>query len=228
MKPITRIALILFVGIGSGILIRTLRSPTKSGGPGPDDVVYTDADFDPNAEIDVASITNDEPSHPPEDEAWLSRFTLTERSGKEVSSESLLGSPYIVSFFFTRCPSICVNQNKKIQDLQRKFYGQDVKFLAISCDPEFDTPEVMLEYAARFGADKDQWLFLTGDLLYVRRIGAEIFQQHVDIQNHTERFALVDRSGKIEGFYSWSQEVQFEKLEQQIENMLAMKSTKGK
>ncbi len=133
----------------------------------------------------------------------------------------LHGQPYVVSFFFSTCPSICVKQNQKLKELQDEFEGQGVRFVAISVDPETDTPDVLREYAARFGADKDQWLFMTGDLTYIRRVGSEIFRQPVDKQFHTERFALVDPDGKIEGFYNWPEPKQFEKLKQRISKMIA-------
>ncbi|MEL6105698.1 MAG: SCO family protein [Planctomycetota bacterium] len=169
----------------------------------------------------IEPLPTNEVVHPPESEAWLSRFELIERSGKLVKSEQLLGQPYVVSFFFSTCPSICVQQNQKLKELQDRFEGQGVKFVAISVDPETDTPEQLREYAARFGADEEQWLFLTGDLTYIRRIGGEIFQQPVDKKFHTERFVLVDPEGKIEGMYSWPEERQFRKLQSSIDSMIA-------
>ncbi len=145
---------------------------------------------------------------------------MTERSGETVNSEDLLGQPYVVSFFFSTCPSICVQQNQKLKELQDEFKGQGVRLIAISVDPETDTPERLREYAARFGADKDQWLFMTGDLDYIRRIGAEIYQQPVDKKFHSERFVLVDPKGAIEGFYSWPEKIQMNKLQEKIQQML--------
>lgn len=132
----------------------------------------------------------------------------------------MLGQPYVVSFFFSTCPSICIQQNQKLKELQDKFEGQGVRFVAISVDPETDTPERLREYAARFGADEDQWLFMTGDLTYIRRIGAEIYRQPVDKKFHSERFVLVNPEGEIEGFYSWPEPAQFEKLQETIGEMI--------
>lgn len=174
---------------------------------------------------DAEEIENDEPSHPPEDEEWLSRFELIERSGETVRSEELLGQPYVVSFFFSTCPSICIQQNQKLKELQDEFEGEGVTFVAISVDPETDTPERLREYAARFGADPEQWLFMTGDLTYIRRIGAEIYRQPVDQKFHTERFVLVDPKGEIEGFYSWPEPAQFQKLQDTIRTMIESASS---
>ena len=219
MRTTIHIALILLIGVGLGLTFRVLR-PASTNGPNPDDVIYTNSQ-----PIDEASIENPTPSHPPAGEAWLSRFELTERSGKIVKSDELLGQPYVVSFFFSTCPSICVQQNQKLQELQDEFKGRGVRFVAISVDPETDTPQRLREYAARFGADKDQWLFMTGDLTYIRRIGAEIYRQPVDKKFHSERFVLVDPSGAIEGFYNWPEKVQFQKLQDKIRELLSKESS---
>ena len=220
MRTSIHVALILLIGMSLGLAFRQLR-PTTSAGPGPDEVIYSN---DQGASIDPSEIENPTPTHPPEGEAWLSKFELTERSGKTIHSDDLLGQPYVVSFFFSTCPSICVQQNQKLKELQDAFAGQGVRLVAISVDPETDTPERLREYASRFGADKDQWLFMTGDLTYIRRIGAEIYQQPVDQRFHSERFVLVDPSGQIEGFYNWPEKVQFQKLQQKIRQMLAKES----
>ncbi|TWT66593.1 SCO family protein [Allorhodopirellula solitaria] len=220
MKTAINVALILASGFVLGAIVREMRAP-RHAGPPPGEVVYTDENAAAdNVSLAAADVENDTPTKPPEDEEWLSRFELTERSGETVSSNDLEGTPYVVSFFFSTCPSICVQQNQKIQELQEKFKGRGVKFVAISVDPETDTPEVLRDYSARFGADPDQWLFLTGDLNYIRRIGAEIFRQPVNKQFHTERFVLVDGEGKIEGFYNWPEEKQFNKLQQRIDELI--------
>src|SRR6056297_3524295 len=222
MRTFFHILCILLIGVTLGLAIRSFRAPQTTAGPGPDDVVYTN---DAAPVTDPSEIENPTPTHPPEDEDWLSRFELTERSGETVTSEDLLGQPYVVSFFFSTCPSICVQQNQKIKELQEEFAGQGVRFVAISVDPETDTPERLREYAARFGADEDQWLFMTGDLTYIRRIGGEIFRQPVNKQFHTERFVLVDPKGEIEGFYNWPEKVQLSKLKAKIREMISAKDS---
>ena len=221
MRTAWNITLILLAGVGLGLVIRPYLRQAEVEQPGPGDVVFrndgSDIKDDPDA---LSNIENPDPSHPPDDEEWLSRFELIERNGELVKSEQLLGQPYVVSFFFSTCPSICVQQNQKLKELQEAFKGEGVRFVAISVDPETDTPEVLTEYAARFGADAEQWLFITGDLTYIRRIGGEIFRQPVNKQFHTERFVLVDPEGKIEGFYNWPDKPQFKKLQEKIREMI--------
>ncbi|MCH1496999.1 MAG: SCO family protein [Rubripirellula sp.] len=221
MKTIVHVGLILMTGVVLGLLVRFIGGSSKTIGPSDAEVIYSnDLAADGLTQEEVEGIENPEVSHPPDGETWLSRFELIERSGELVSSDDLLGSPYVVSFFFSTCPSICVQQNQKVKELQEEFEGKGVRFIAISVDPERDTPEQLREYAARFNADAEQWLFLTGDLNYIRRVGAEVYRQPVNKQFHTERFVLVDPAGEIEGFYNWPEPVQFEKLKQKINDYL--------
>ncbi|MEM9643745.1 MAG: SCO family protein [Planctomycetota bacterium] len=221
MKTAIHVFLILVVGVGLGLTVRSWkrdRTPDR-GGPADGEQVFRD-----DQPFDAEAAVNATPSKPPEDEHWLSRFELTERSGEQVSSEDLLGQPYVVSFFFSTCPASCVTQNQKLKELQDQFAGQGVRFVAISVDPEHDSPEILREYAARFGADKEQWLFMTGDLGYIRRVGAEVFMQPVEKKFHTDRFVLVDKSGEIEGFYLWPESSQFKKLKSKISELIEQKS----
>jgi protein SCO1 len=151
---------------------------------------------------------------------WLESFELTERSGKQVSSESLKGQPYVVSFFFTTCPTICKRQNEKVSQLQKNFKGKPIRLVSITCDPEVDVPEVLSIYADGLQADPNQWLFLTGDLNYLSRVGAEMFFLAVKRRFHAEKLLLMDADGKIYGGYDWNQEAQFQQLQTDMEAMI--------
>lgn len=152
---------------------------------------------------------------------WLTSWELTERTGKQVRSEDLKGQPYVASFFFSTCVSVCRLQNENVQQLQKKFLGKPVRFVSISCDPEVDRPEVLTEYAQRYGADKDQWLFLTGNLEYIRRVGAEVYSLAIMRYAHPEKFVLMDANGKAYGFYTWSDPNQWRALQADIEKLMS-------
>lgn len=210
MRSAIHIALILLIGIGLGLAVRSLRRGAQPVAPV--------AAFTNDGPVDPETVTEDEPSMAPA--GWMTDFVLTERQGNSISSDDLIGQPYVVSFFYSTCPSICVQQNQMVQELQTEFQGDGVRFVSISVDPETDTPEAMREYAARFGADPKKWLFMTGDLTYIRRVGAEVFRLAVDQKFHTEKFVLVDAKGAIVGYYSWPEPKQFQKLKADIRNMI--------
>lgn len=158
------------------------------------------------------------------DAPWLSDFELTERSGKLISSETFRGQPYVVGFFFATCPSVCVRQNEKFQVLQEKFRGQPIRLVEISCDPEVDRPAVLAEYAERFKADPEQWLFFTGSMEYIQRVGSEMYSIGVSRRGHPEKFALVDATGKVYGLYTWSDAGQWQALQRDMTKLISENS----
>lgn len=141
-------------------------------------------------------------------------FVLTERSGKSYSSEQLLGHVWVASFFFASCPTTCLQQNQTVQKLANTY--QNVHFVSITCDPESDTPARLQEYASSFQAKPDQWVFLTGELNYIRMIGRDAFKVVVDKQTHSNRLLLVDKWGKVRGRFDWNDPRQLETLEKKI------------
>jgi cytochrome oxidase Cu insertion factor (SCO1/SenC/PrrC family) len=65
--------------------------------------------------------------------------------------------------------------------LQRDFEEErGLRFLSITVDPKRDTPAVLASYAARYGADRDRWWFLTGDKQTIYALIQEGFRLSVD------------------------------------------------
>ncbi|MEX2025841.1 MAG: SCO family protein, partial [Pirellulaceae bacterium] len=131
------------------------------------------------------------------------------------------GKVWVVSFFFASCPSICRQQNNRVEELAREFGPQGVTFVNITVDPANDTPAVLRKYAHSFHADEKQWLFLTGELEHIQRIGAEIFRLPTKEQAHSERLIVVDRWGKIRGSFHWREYEQVVAMKQQLAELLA-------
>lgn len=157
------------------------------------------------------------------DEEWLRSWELTERSGKKVHSDELKGQPYIASFFFSTCPVVCVKQNDQLSLLQDKFQKLPIRLVSITCDPENDTPEQLAAYAQRFGA-KDNWLFLTGDWNYLKRVSSEVFFHGLHRpKEHIERFLLMDETGKLIAEYDWHSKEEIKLLEEDVKRLLKEK-----
>ncbi len=90
-------------------------------------------------------------------------FSLTERSGRRIRRDDLLGHVAVIDFIYTECTETCPTQSLQLAQLQKEFAAaSDLRLLSISIDPRHDTPAVLARYAARYGAD-DRWWFLTGD-----------------------------------------------------------------
>ena len=150
----------------------------------------------------------------------LKRFTLTERSGREVRSEELLGKVWVANFFYSRCPGSCRLQTIKVAGLQQEFGKLGVQFVSITVDPNNDTPDKLREYARKFEAPPE-WLFLTGEMLYLRRIGAEMFQLFVAEKEHVDRFAVVDKWGNVRGRFNWHRDLDMSRMRKLLPELVA-------
>jgi len=128
----------------------------------------------------------------------LEEFTLTERSGQEFNYEEMDGDVWLVSFFFTSCPSACRLMNLEIAGISQIEDLDEVKFLSITCDPENDTLDALQQYATIFEADPDRWLFCRGDMQTVKQIGQGLGVP-IEKQTHSVRAILIDREGKVRG-----------------------------
>lgn len=73
------------------------------------------------------------------------------------------GKPVILNFIFVSCTTICPVLSASFASVQELLGDEkkDVVMLSITIDPEYDTPDRLLEYSKRFDASP-QWLFLTG------------------------------------------------------------------
>ena len=155
------------------------------------------------------------------DSTPLEDFVLTERSGQKFESSSLDGKAWVASFFFTSCPQDCWRQNLQIKDLVDVYGEKGITFVSITCDPERDTPLKLAEYADRLRATEKHWLFLTGPLPYIQRLGDDIFKVSVSPTTHSKKLILIERTGDVRGFFSWNDPVQIQLLREELDKMLA-------
>ena len=145
-------------------------------------------------------------------------FELTEKSGAKVRLEDLAGKVWIADFVFTRCAGICPLMSGHMKKLQEQLKdAEGMRFVSFSVDPDYDTPEKLSEYAARFKADPSKWLFLTGSKEIIFRLSQQHFHLGVsDVPEadrpapdqgvtHSSRFVLVDKRGGIRGYYDSAQ-----------------------
>lgn len=155
----------------------------------------------------------------------LKEFSLIERSGRKFDSKELKGHVWIGSFFFASCPGPCWQQNQALKGVLDEFKDSDLQMISISCDPRNDSPEVLSRYADRFPADPNRWLFLTGDLNYIKRIGHDIFLQYVQEGSHLNHALVIDRNGKIRGSFDVLDPAKTAELKNLVRQLLDEKAT---
>ena len=104
-------------------------------------------------------------------------FSLVQRDGRRVTLGDFRGNVWIANFIYTHCTETCLLQSAKMARLQEELKAEpEFRSVSITVDPEQDTPEVLSEYAARFGANRERWLFLTGEKKALYNLAREGFR----------------------------------------------------
>ena len=173
-------------------------------------------------------------------------FSLIERSGRKMGRSDLAGRVWITNFIYTHCPDTCPLQTAQMAKLQADFAEEKaLRLVSITVDPERDTVLVLSQYAKRYGADPERWLFLTGEKSTIYRLALEGFRlsvvdpaegvkswffgpitvlaHHGEMGKqfiHSSRFVLVDRQARIRGYYQSAEEDALQRLRRDVRILL--------
>jgi protein SCO1/2 len=192
-----RLFVIVFVILSAIILtlFNTALTPKKTL------KIYSPADVNPElADSTVQSIAHHHKIAP---------FAFTNQNGKKITQEDYKGKIYVADFFFTTCQSICPKMTKNMVWLQEQIKNMpNVMLLSHSVTPDIDTVPVLKAYADEQGAIDGKWNLVTGDkkdIYYIARksylaVKTTTSSELYDMV-HTENFILVDKKGRIRGFY---------------------------
>ncbi|MGB1932071.1 MAG: SCO family protein, partial [Flavobacteriales bacterium] len=126
------------------------------------------------------------------------------QSNDTISQSDYEGNIYLANFVFTTCPTICPVMTYNMRRVQQKM-EQYPNFMILSHTvfPEYDTPEVLLEYANKMEADLSNWNFVTGNREDIYSIANSYFVNVMEDSTaqggflHSEYFVLVDKEGRI-------------------------------
>lgn len=99
------------------------------------------------------------------EEYHIPDVTLLDQNGQEIDIEEYFDTnkPIVLDFIFATCSTICPVLSATFSHFQKEL-GENhsgVQMVSISIDPDNDSPDVMKEYLARYGA-RDGWDVLTG------------------------------------------------------------------
>jgi protein SCO1 len=142
----------------------------------------------------------------------LEAFTLTDQAGRTVTQVDIAGKFAVVNFVHTSCSISCLEVNRQMATVQQLTAGQDdVQLLSLTVDPRTDTPPVLAEFGAKFGADSNRWHLLTGEkaALY-ELIETSFLKRDAQPQTSTmpggfhdvDYIAVVDRAGNVRRYFS--------------------------
>jgi protein SCO1/2 len=131
-------------------------------------------------------------------------FDLEESRGGRLRRADLLGKVWMVDFIFTNCHGVCPDMSLAMAGLQSALEGEaDVRFVSVSIDPARDTMDVMRDYSARYKAQPGRWYFAGGGPGEGHALAFHGFHlgDEKDPLIHSGKCALVDRLGRIRGYY---------------------------
>ncbi len=154
-------------------------------------------------------------------------YTFTDQQNRQIGQELFQGKIYVADFFFTSCPTICPIMKSQMLRIYEKFKDND-QFLLLShsIDPEHDTVEVLNDFAARLAIEADSWHLVTGVKEEIYDTAFRYGLAAMEDKNapggfiHSGSFTLVDRQGKIRGYYKGTEEEAVDRLIKDIGRLI--------
>lgn len=159
------------------------------------------------------------------DDSFVADFEFTTQDEEKLGLDDLKGEWWIADFIFTNCTTVCIPMTSNMVQLQDMMAEEelDAQLISFSVDPVVDTPEVLKNYAAGYGADLSNWTFLTGyDFDTIQDLSIGSFYSDLreepdsDQVTHGTRFYLVNPEGEIVKNYFGTQ---FDEIEALIEDL---------
>ena len=132
-------------------------------------------------------------------------FNFVNQNGELVSDNDYIGKVYIVEFFFTTCTTICPVMNTNLIHIQNSFTKfSDFGIASFSINPEYDTVDILNQYANENGIVNSNWNLMTGDRSEIYKLANDGFNLYtaassdfIDGFEHSGYFALIDKQGFI-------------------------------
>lgn len=165
-------------------------------------------------------------------------FALVNQDGDTLRSSDLAGAPWVATFVFTNCTDVCPLITTRMAALRDSLraegvLGRGVRLVSFTVDPARDTPEVLREYAARFGGSPpEHWAFLTGTppeavrgmIQRGFRLTAIALPEHAHAGGnyqvmHSPRALLVDAEGRVRGLYDTTEPDAMERLRRDLRSL---------
>ena len=150
-------------------------------------------------------------------------FALTDSTSHTFGLAQLKDKVWVATFFFTTCPTLCPIIMNSMARLYDTYEGNpDVHFVGVSVNPQYDSPKILTAYGESYGANPAQWHFLTGSLKAIEHLSVKGLKVGTkdDPINHSAYLVLVDRSGRIRGYYDGQEDAAVDRLREAIAQLL--------
>ena len=157
-------------------------------------------------------------------------FLCVNQKGDTITLEDLEGQVIVVDFFFTRCATICPLLTANMKRVQDRFLTDDrVRLLSHSVTPVADSVSVLKRYGERMGVDAKRWWLMTGEKKEIYKLARKSYFAALDEGDggfqdfvHTENMVLVDRLGRLRGFYDGTELDEVNRLVRDLEFLISL------
>ena len=128
-------------------------------------------------------------------------FTLTDGvSGRAVTLSAHRGQVVALTFLYTRCPDVCPLTASRFRSAQAELQSDAsrVTFIAVSADPDGDTPKAVQEFSAAHGLSAN-WYYLIGGRAQLASVWAAYgigVQAGSTTVTHNDAIYLIDGRGR--------------------------------
>ena len=149
-------------------------------------------------------------------------FSLTNFDGEEVSSSILNNKITIVNFMFTQCEDACLIMSENLSLLQERFaQSNDIQFLSITTDPDFDSLEILNDYQKKY-SKKNNWFFARGNIIDIINLSEKGFFLSAKLlpAGHSTRLILVDQNNQIRKYYEGTVDVNIFEMQSDIVTLI--------
>lgn len=94
----------------------------------------------------------------------VDNFQATTQDKETMTASDLEGEWWVANFMYTNCTMVCPTMTPNLIRVQTDLeeLGLDTQIISFSIDPDYDTPQVLKEYAEEYQINLSNWNFLTG------------------------------------------------------------------
>jgi protein SCO1/2 len=139
----------------------------------------------------------------------IPKFQLIDQEGRARDQSLFENKVTVVGFMFTSCSGFCpfLLKGMKSIDQEVKASGLDVQYVALTVNPEHDTPDKLKAYAKERKLNTDSnWVLLTGDKDTIYSLAKDTFASQAFKRDspspsfaHSEHLYVIDAQARLRG-----------------------------
>lgn len=136
----------------------------------------------------------------------------------------------LVEFMYVNCPDVCPTTTFKMNSLKESlmkkgYFGNEIEFLTITIDPEYDTNNKLEAYATTFDMNEEEgWYLLKTDLTNIKNVTSSLGFAYESsggrYLTHSTKLYLLDGNGDVLSTYIMGKQLDDQKIIKDIESSL--------